>query len=131
VSTTDTDPRYAAYTYYADMSVQAEQQIRNLEREVAAGAQCRGLDTEDFYPVSKVAADVLARQQCAGCPVQLQCLELSLLIPAGEHGIWGGRSEEERAVLLRHRRRNAPRESLLAGRTLGRTTVTKPSEAVA
>lgn len=53
-----------------------------------------------------------ARELCAGCPVQAACLELALRYEAGSEtadpqepwGIWGGRTESERAQLIEQRR---------------------------
>jgi hypothetical protein len=87
---------------------------RALEQAVRAGAGCRGRDPEDWYPgVGTSAADVTAahaqaerdhaRRLCGGCPVQPQCLELALRIPAGLHGIWGATTERDRRAILRRR----------------------------
>lgn len=67
-------------------------------------AECSGLVTNLFYPEQGGAAkeQVLARQVCARCPVQDECLEYALL--AGERfGIWGGTSERQRRKIRRAR----------------------------
>ena len=46
-----------------------------------------------------------AKEVCASCPVQAQCLEYALANSI-KHGIWGGLTEEER---VRERRRRARR----------------------
>jgi WhiB family redox-sensing transcriptional regulator len=101
--------------------------VEELAQAVACGAMCRGQDTEDFYPVERLLAEEIARRACFGCPVQLQCLELSLQIPAGRHGIWGGHSEDERAVMLR-RRREAARKTALAAERAAAASPEPPAE---
>ena len=62
-------------------------------------AACQGQDPELFFPSREGAfADRQvqeAKAVCARCAVQSVCLEWAVL--AGiEHGVWGGRSEDER-----------------------------------
>ena len=43
---------------------------------------------------------------CAVCTVKTECLEYAL--EEGEvHGVWGGKTETERRLLLRRRRKDA------------------------
>jgi WhiB family redox-sensing transcriptional regulator len=69
-------------------------------------ARCRGLDTEIFYRPdgvtrsTRVARERAAKEICAACPVQEQCLDWA--IRTGEPaGIWGGMTPEERGVARR------------------------------
>ena len=68
-------------------------------------AACRDEDPELFFAHDDATAQ-RALAICAGCPVRDACLEHALA--NGErHGVWGGTTEHERRVLLRHRRRAA------------------------
>lgn len=65
-------------------------------------AACRGANTEMFFP-GQGESTREAKAVCARCPVAAQCLEYA--IDAREvHGIWGGRSEQERRAIRRKRR---------------------------
>jgi Transcription factor WhiB len=65
------------------------------------------LDPDEWFPASP--EPVLARREaaaamavCAACPVQAECVALSLAHwQIGQHGIWGGLVPAERAG-LRH-----------------------------
>ena len=62
-------------------------------------AACRqsGVNPELFFPAKGMNA-TKAKRVCAGCPVRQTCLDWAL--QAGErHGIWGGRSPDQRARL--------------------------------
>jgi WhiB family redox-sensing transcriptional regulator len=87
---------------------------RQLDEIVGDRGLCRGMDTDDWYPlvnhpvggVSVKTAEAerqYAARQCAGCPVAGECLELGLRIPAGTYGIWGGTSERDRLVMRKRR----------------------------
>jgi WhiB family redox-sensing transcriptional regulator len=70
-------------------------------------AECRGLDSEIFYPTSEdddAAAE--AKVICAMCPVREPCLEHALTARE-KHGVWGGLDERERRRVLRRRRQSA------------------------
>jgi WhiB family transcriptional regulator, redox-sensing transcriptional regulator len=68
-------------------------------------AACRGAATDLFFPVGAAAGEARwARQICARCPVQEQCLAYALA-SGQQYGIWGGRDEQERRQL-----RQQPRE---------------------
>ncbi|MGW6979699.1 WhiB family transcriptional regulator [Streptomyces sp. NPDC054932] len=64
-------------------------------------AACRGLGSRRFFHPEgergedRAARDEAAKEICAGCPVQSECLRHAL--SAGEtYGVWGGLTEEER-----------------------------------
>ena len=70
-----------------------------------ADAACRGMDTGTFFhPVNernaaRVDRIATAKAICRRCPVIRECLEYALRVRE-PYGVWGGRSEDERAVLL-------------------------------
>lgn len=55
---------------------------------------CRGRDTNFFYPENNRWAEVSAKKVCAGCPVFAQCMDWALA--HDELGIWGGTTDRER-----------------------------------
>ncbi len=67
---------------------------------------CIGEDPELFFSFSHGAFNrqqtKTAKSICARCPVQLKCLTWAIDSGA-EYGIWGGKSEDERAVMIRNR----------------------------
>jgi WhiB family redox-sensing transcriptional regulator len=69
---------------------------------------CKNQDTNNFFLEENLrgpqkAQKVLnAKKICAPCPVKQQCLEHALNVPE-YYGVWGGLSEEERAVILKRR----------------------------
>lgn len=74
-------------------------------------AACRGEDTADFFPPphpetreDREARESRAKAICGVCPVRAECLDYALSVRES-YGIWGGRSEAERRVLLRQRDR--------------------------
>ena len=72
-------------------------------------AACRSADPELFFPVSEagpsVAETARAKAVCARCEVCGECLAFALATRQ-QHGVWGGTSPGERAV-LRNRARPA------------------------
>jgi WhiB family transcriptional regulator, redox-sensing transcriptional regulator len=70
-------------------------------------AACVSVPTETFFPVGLTGqADSqtqLAKRVCASCPVRDCCLEFALRTNQ-DHGVWGGRTEEERRTIRRSRR---------------------------
>lgn len=67
---------------------------------------CRGEDPELFFPMSGRAGNAEeAISICDGCGVRDECLRYALRdgVP---HGIWGGRTEQQRRRILRSARRN-------------------------
>ena len=72
-------------------------------------AACRREVTSTFFPPNnaetkdeRTAREQRAKSICATCPVRLECLEYSLMVPE-LYGIWGGLNEHERRALLRER----------------------------
>jgi WhiB family transcriptional regulator, redox-sensing transcriptional regulator len=78
---------------------------------MTAGA-CRTEDPELFFPLSATAASRpqirRATTICHRCDVEAECLRYALLNGI-KHGIWGGRTEDERSVMIRARSRTGPR----------------------
>ncbi len=70
-------------------------------------AACKSVDTETFFPIGLTgqALDqtLLAKRVCASCPVSDCCLEFALRTNQ-DHGVWGGKTEEERRTIRRSRR---------------------------
>jgi WhiB family transcriptional regulator, redox-sensing transcriptional regulator len=64
--------------------------------------RCREVPTGTMFPHDSTGVSI-ARKVCGPCPCREQCLEYALSNRIG-HGIWGGRSERERNLLLRTRR---------------------------
>jgi WhiB family redox-sensing transcriptional regulator len=70
-------------------------------------AACRGRDSNVWYPDNRIGLRD-AMRICAVCTVKDECLEFAL--EAEEiHGVWGGKTETERRLLLRRRRKDARR----------------------
>ncbi len=73
-------------------------------------AACRGIDSLLFFAPDgelrreREIREAKAKEVCASCPVQAQCLEYALANSI-KHGIWGGLNEEERARERRRRTR--------------------------
>ena len=69
-------------------------------------ALCAETDPELFFPEVGGATAALAKQVCAACEVQTECLEYAM-----EHrevrGIWGGMTERQRDQLRKQQRRAA------------------------
>jgi WhiB family redox-sensing transcriptional regulator len=76
---------------------------------------CRGSDPSLFMERDQTARDgqgeeledvrareVLAKQVCDGCKVQMECLEWAL--QHKERGVWGKTTRRERVALMRVRR---------------------------
>lgn len=70
-----------------------------------AEAACRRYDLDLFFgPPEGDHAEVKARRirraqaVCAGCPVQVQCLQHAVRYPE-KAGIWGGKTPQQRAYL--------------------------------
>ena len=60
---------------------------------------CRGVEPEVFFPVSEDDA-WRAKEICAMCSVQQQCLVNSLQ-NRERYGVWGGVTEKERQEMFR------------------------------
>lgn len=71
-------------------------------------AACRGVDTEPFFPISTQGSALTQIEQakaiCARCPVLDECLEFASR-SGQRHGIWGGKTAEERRSRQRYRAR--------------------------
>jgi WhiB family transcriptional regulator, redox-sensing transcriptional regulator len=69
---------------------------------------CRDEDPDLFFPISAIDTGdgqiARATRICAGCPVMDECLEYALENRI-KHGVWGGRTEQQRQSLIRARRR--------------------------
>lgn len=72
-------------------------------------AACVDADSEDFFPtlrrdsVTEMEATERALAVCAVCEIREQCLDYAMR--HGEHGIWGGLTEEQRRSAGATRRR--------------------------
>lgn len=74
---------------------------------LVSAAACKGLSPDLFFPDR--GQDVSpAREVCAGCPVQHECLE-DALANREKFGVWGALSERERRIVRRDRRRQERR----------------------
>jgi WhiB family redox-sensing transcriptional regulator len=71
-------------------------------------ARCsgEGVDPDEWYPAAIRAEHARAESAqalalCGRCPVRAECLEFSMRHwrVAGQHGVWGGLVEAERAAL--------------------------------
>jgi WhiB family transcriptional regulator, redox-sensing transcriptional regulator len=69
-------------------------------------AACLSVDPELFFPVSSSGRSLeqveRAKAVCRTCIVRRQCLQYA--IAAGEEGVWGGMTEEERIRVARRTR---------------------------
>ncbi len=77
-------------------------------------AACAEIGTEAFFPehgANRIAVG-RARAVCAQCPVEAECLEYALDVEArpgvfGRHGIYGGKSPDERRTIALSRKQGA------------------------
>ncbi len=85
-------------------------------------ARCAGaqLDPDEWFPVANAAEHARAEASgalalCAVCPVRAECLEFAMRRwrDTGEHGIWGGLVEAERASARRRWLAGVPVKALL------------------
>jgi WhiB family transcriptional regulator, redox-sensing transcriptional regulator len=64
-------------------------------------AQCRGIDTEVFYPAQEKfelsEERYITERLCGNCPVKEACLEWALVHE--RHGIWGGTTPHRRKFI--------------------------------
>jgi WhiB family transcriptional regulator, redox-sensing transcriptional regulator len=71
-------------------------------------AACQAADPELFFPVSgsgRALADTArAKVICSSCRVRRKCLDYAL-DTRQPHGVWGGRTEEERRQIVTARQR--------------------------
>lgn len=61
---------------------------------------CREVDPDLFFPEPSFSA-AAAKKVCLACDVRIECLEYA--VEHGEHGIWGGLSDNQRMALRRAR----------------------------
>lgn len=65
---------------------------------------CRGVDPELFFPTARSLTVFVqlasAKAVCGRCPVAWECLRYAV-VTGQQHGVWGGKSEEERRALRR------------------------------
>ena len=75
-------------------------------------AACAGEATDLFFPIGTSGPAVRqaeeAKRICAGCPVDLACLQWAFSSGI-EHGVWGGLTEEERRAWKRRHSRGRAR----------------------
>lgn len=72
-------------------------------------AACRKLADADYWffgldgesDEARATREAVAKEVCGGCPVRLRCA-LHALRTGSHHGVFGGLSEAERAVLVRN-----------------------------
>ncbi len=66
-----------------------------------SAAACRSADPDLFFPISaagpSLAQEAEAKAVCAACGVRRECLTFALRTRQA-HGIWGGTTEQERAI---------------------------------
>lgn len=62
---------------------------------------CRTEDPDLWFPIGD-RAEPLAIELCGLCPIKQECLAVAL--ERGEYGIWGGTTDQERAVMARRTR---------------------------
>ncbi|MGX7681002.1 WhiB family transcriptional regulator [Jatrophihabitans sp. DSM 45814] len=81
---------------------------RVADWEWQTGGACRGLDSSTFFHPenergpSKMRRERQAKEVCARCPVTQRCLQWALETRE-PYGVWGGRTTEERALMIRLR----------------------------
>jgi len=63
---------------------------------------CARYDTEIFFPASEAGAGIPIAV-CTGCPFREPCLSYALKYRI-VFGVWGGKTEDERKLMLRHLR---------------------------
>lgn len=59
---------------------------------------CAESDPDSFFTEE---AETFAKAVCSDCPLRLQCFLFAL--ESGQHGIWGGTNESERASVRKGR----------------------------
>lgn len=74
-------------------------------------AACSGADADTFFPIGEdEALAAPAKEVCAACPVQEQCLQYALATNQTE-GVWGGMTGPERRRLRRRIRDRERRQA--------------------
>lgn len=82
----------------------ASQGVNRIDLEEAA---CRNEDLELFFAVGD-GREEEAKAVCRRCPVRWECLTYALETRQ-RHGVWGGLTPDERVLLIRKIRDDAPR----------------------
>lgn len=94
----------------------AKQLIEQDNTEWMEDAACRDTDPNLFFPVGTTGLAVEqaqnAKSVCQKCIAQIACLDYAIDNRI-DHGIWGGKTEEERRDIIRQRK-NLPSESASA-----------------
>ena len=67
-----------------------------------ARGKCKEVAPDTFFPSDGMGV-LVAQRICAECPVAESCLEYALEHRI-EQGVWGGKSERQRRLILRKRR---------------------------
>jgi WhiB family redox-sensing transcriptional regulator len=100
-----------------------DEELQNFVASSLAGCADTLLDPDEWFPVSAQAARARAEASralavCTVCPIQAECLELSLRTwsGAGRYGIWGGLLEAERNSLRHDWRQGVSVPTLLSRR---------------
>jgi WhiB family transcriptional regulator, redox-sensing transcriptional regulator len=88
----------------------SESSIRTEPTDWRSLGACRQEDPELFFPVAQTGPGLVqldqARAICARCEVRAECLDFALET-VQDHGVWGGKSEDERRALRRARLRRS------------------------
>lgn len=68
-------------------------------------AECKGLNTEIFYPSDGLGV-IAAKKICAMCVVKQNCLDYAI---KHQHisGVWGGASERDRKRIVKNRQKGS------------------------
>ncbi len=66
-------------------------------------AECRGIETERFFPLNDNMPDQEIIDMCRDCPVRAKCLQHAVDIDA--QGYWGGTTRRQRTNLFSGRPR--------------------------
>jgi len=103
------------------------EELRNYVASPLAACSTASLDPDEWFPIAAGTARARAEAShalavCAICPIQAECLEMSLRqwSSVGQHGIWGGLVAAERQVLRREWRSGIPVAKLLSRQTSAR-----------
>jgi WhiB family redox-sensing transcriptional regulator len=77
---------------------------RGDELEFMAGGACRQIGVPDLWYTEKGGSTLPAKRVCYSCDVRPECLDYALENQEA-HGVWGGKSPDERKAILRSKRR--------------------------
>lgn len=61
-------------------------------------ANCQGVDSEIFFPISETKGLWRAQYFCDACPIQRECLTWATA--TRQYGIWGGTTTDDRDLKL-------------------------------